>query len=102
MPTIIGIQHVVALNAELADAKLPAKVHLHDACGGQTLTLELFSPTHPAVNKPENPANLKNALNADKNQSLLSQVQGVVRTYLASQGIRVEFDTLTGTTFRAI
>lgn len=102
MPTIIGIQHVVALNAELADAKLPAKVHLHDACGGQTLTLELFSPTHPAVNKPENPANLKNALNSDKNQGLLAQVQGVVRTYLASQGIRVEFDTLTGTTFRAI
>lgn len=87
MATIIGIQHVVAVNHQLQTNGLPAKVHLHDACGGQTLTLELFSAVTPA---------------AEKNEDLLTRTQDAIRSYFSEHGITVAFDMLTGTTFRAI
>lgn len=77
----IGIQHVVALNELFAKNQLPAKVHLHDACGGQTLSLEL-------------PAN--------KSDALLAQIQEMCRAYFADNYIRIVFDELTGTTFRSV
>lgn len=40
MRAVVSIADVVALNEALAQAGVAAKVHLHDACGGQSLWLE--------------------------------------------------------------
>lgn len=43
----IGLQEIVGLRKELQAAGIPATVHMHDACGGQTFRLELTDPAAP-------------------------------------------------------
>lgn len=68
MRAVVSIADVVALNEVLAGQGLAAKVHLHDACGGQSLWLEL----------------LEGAGGQE-----LAQVRSLVEDYLAGRGIRL-------------
>jgi hypothetical protein len=38
--TVVSINEVVELNRRLQGKNLPFKVHLHDACGNQSFTME--------------------------------------------------------------
>lgn len=72
----IGLQEIVGLRKALAEAGIPATVHMHDACGGQTFRLELTDSGVPE-------------------QETLARARAFVESYL---GRRLAFDG-TGATF---
>lgn len=77
---IINIRDVITLNELLAAQDVPATVHLHDACGGQTLSLEV------ADGPGDGPA----------------AAHRVVLGYFDQRGIPIEFDQVDGHTFWAV
>lgn len=49
--TIVGIQEVIALNHLLEEKGLPFKIHLRDACGAQSFSLEALDEENPEEQK---------------------------------------------------
>lgn len=46
MPAVISIADVLALGEKLQAADIPLKLHLRDACGGQSCWLEFLGEEH--------------------------------------------------------
>lgn len=76
MRVVVSISEVVDLRRELADKGLGWTVHLHDACGAQTLSLEALDGAAP-----------------------LLEAQAAICEHFCAQGHAVEFDQAGGTTF---
>lgn len=91
---VIKIGDVINLNHQFADeapkdgTELAPKVHLHDACGKQTCSIEI------KVNglDPDRPRNAKGEYD-------LTYAQRRVRDYFEQRGKQVEFDPTTGKIF---
>lgn len=77
MARIISIGEVVDVNKALQGQGVAAKVHLHDACGRQTLSLEAL----------------------DEGASTLETARSAVRAFFAERGTRIEFDPAEGINF---
>lgn len=77
---VIGIGEVVDANKVLETRDIAARVHLHDACGRQTLSLE------PLDDAP----------------GTLPQARDAVREFFGARGVRIEFDPVEGLNFWAI
>lgn len=80
MANVIAIGQVVDVNKELAARGVEAKVHLHDACGRQTLSLEAL----------------------DGGTATLETARTVVREFFAERGITLEFDSVEGINFWSV
>ncbi len=76
MRGVVSIGDVVDLRRKLSERGLGWTVHLHDACGAQTLSLEALEGAAP-----------------------LAQAQGAVREFFSAKSSAVEFDEAGGTTF---
>lgn len=78
--SIVAIGEVVAVNKELEGRGVAATVHLHDACGRQTLSLEA----------------------RDGSSSTLETARAVVRDFFGRRGTSLEFDQAEGRNFWAV
>lgn len=74
---VVSISDVVEVNKALAAKGLACKVHLRDACGRQTIWLEL--PAGEEAAKP--------------------RTQDAVRELFAARGYQLEFDPMEGVNF---
>ena len=78
----INIGDVVDINHDLEDARIPARIHLHDACAGQTCTIQ--------------------AAGSVGNQDvagILERARQIVTEHFSARSSRVSFDEATGLTF---
>lgn len=78
----INIGDVVDINHDLEDARIPARIHLHDACAGQTCTIE--------------------ATGSDGDQDvagILERARQIVTEHFSARSSKVIFDEATGLTF---
>lgn len=66
--TIVSIGLIVEFNKLLEAQGIPGKLHLRDACGGQSMWLELFEDGEPQREK----------------------AAGLLETFFTAQGITVE------------
>lgn len=74
---VITIGEVVDVNKALQEQGIAAKVHLHDACGRQTLSLEAL----------------------DGSADTLEAARGAVREFFSRRGAAIEFDPVEGLNF---
>lgn len=49
--TIVSIDQVIKMNEILQNRNLPFKIHIRDACGAQSFTIECLDKTVPEVNR---------------------------------------------------
>ena len=86
MPKIVNFFDLIHLNERLAQQGLRSKVHLRDACGKQSLWIELPSSTKP-----------------DKREKIdgqeLEKTKEQVEAFFAIKGMTVEFDLTGGKNF---
>lgn len=74
---VIAIGEVVDANKALETHGVAAKVHLHDACGRQTLSLEAL----------------------DGSAETLEAARGAVQDFFSRRGTAIEFDPVEGRNF---
>lgn len=77
---VVSINDIVEVNRELAEKGLACKVHLRDACGKQTMWLEL-----PKDGEPREPTK--------------QAAQTAVRELFAERGYELKFDSVEGINF---
>ena len=82
MPKIVNFFDLIHLNERLAQQGLRSKVHLRDACGKQSLWIEL-----PSSEKPDE----REKIDGQELEKTKEQVEA----FFAIKGMTVEFD-LTG------
>ena len=80
MPKIVNFFDLIHLNERLAQQGLLSKVHLRDACGKQTLWIEL--PSGEKINGQE-----------------LEKTKEQIVAFFAIKGMTVEFDLTGGKNF---
>lgn len=73
----IAIGEVVDVNKRLQERRIAAIVHLHDACGRQTLSLEVL----------------------DGDDGTLVAAREAVRAFFEERGTTIEFDPVEGLNF---
>lgn len=92
MPKVVNFFDLIHLNERLAQQGLLSKVHLRDACGKQSLWIELPSGEktneHEKINKGEK---------IDGQQ--LEKTKEQVKAFFAIKGMSVEFDLTGGKNF---
>lgn len=77
---VITIGEVVDANKRLQSQGIAAKVHLHDACGRQTLSLEAL----------------------DDAEETLEAARDAMREFFGQRGTEIEFDPVEGLNFWAV
>lgn len=86
MPKIVNFFDLIHLNERLAQQGLRSKVHLRDACGKQSLWIEL-----PSSEKPDE----REKIDGQE----LEKTKGQVEAFFAIKGMTVEFDLTGGKNF---
>ena len=86
MPTIVNFFELIHLNERLAQQGLRSKVHLRDACGKQSLWIEL-----PSSEKPDE----REKIDGQELEKTKEQVEA----FFAIKGMTVEFDLTGGKNF---
>ena len=86
MPNIVNFFDLIHLNERLAQQGLRSKVHLRDACGKQSLWIEL-----PSVEK----TNEREKIDGQELEKTKKQVEA----FFAIKGMTVEFDLTGGKNF---
>ena len=86
MPKIVNFFDLIHLNERLAQQGLRSKVHLRDACGKQSLWIEL-----PSVEK----TNEREKIDGQELEKTKKQVEA----FFAIKGMAVEFDLTGGKNF---
>lgn len=88
---IAAITDIVEVNKALVEQGIPCKVHLRDACGRQTMWLELTG----------NESSKANNKFSDKNSDdpSLAKVHDVVAKLFQDRGLPIEFDPTEGVNF---
>ena len=86
MPKIVNFFDLIHLNERLAQQGLLSKVHLRDACGKQSLWIEL-----PSGEKPDE----REKIGCQELQKTKEQVE----SFFAIKGMTVEFDLTGGKNF---
>lgn len=89
MSKVVNFFDVIHLNEKISQQGLPAKVHLRDACGKQSLWIELLSA------KNDNDHNSHDS----GDDSELSQIKEQIIRFFATKGLSVEFDFTGGKNF---
>ena len=86
MPKIVNFFDLIHLNERLAQQGLSSKVHLRDACGKQSLWIELSSSEKP-----------------DEREKIdgqeLEKTKEQIKAFFAIKGMTVEFDLTGGKNF---
>lgn len=86
MPKIVNFFDLIHLNERLAQQGLRSKVHLRDACGKQSLWIEL-----PSSEKPDE----REKINGQE----LEKTKEQIVAFFAIKGMTVEFDLTGGKNF---
>ena len=86
MPKIVNFFDLIHLNERLAQQGLLSKVHLRDACGKQSLWIEL-------------PSDEKTDGREKTNDQELEKTKEQVEVFFAIKGMTVEFDLTGGKNF---
>ena len=86
MPKVVNFFDLIHLNERLAQQGLRSKVHLRDACGKQTLWIEL-----PSSEKPDE----REKIDGQELEKTKEQVEA----FFAIKGMNVEFDLTGGKNF---
>lgn len=86
MPKIVNFFDLIHLNERLAQQGLRSKVHLRDACGKQSLWIEL-----PSSEKPDE----REKIDGQELEKTKEQVEA----FFAIKGMTVEFDFTGGKNF---
>ena len=86
MPKIVNFFDLIHLNERLAQQGLLSKVHLRDACGKQSLWIEL-------------PSDEKTAKHEKIDDQELGKTKEQVEAFFAIKGMTVEFDLTGGKNF---
>ena len=86
MPIIVNFFDLIHLNERLAQQGLRSKVHLRDACGKQSLWIEL-----PSSEKPDE----REKIDGQE----LEKTKEQVKAFFAIKGMTVEFDLTGGKNF---
>lgn len=86
MPKIVNFFDLIHLNERLAQQGLRSKVHLRDACGKQSLWIEL-----PSSEKPDEHEKIDG--------QELEKTKEQVEAFFAIKGMTVEFDLTGGKNF---
>lgn len=86
MPKIVNFFDLIHLNERLAQQGLLSKVHLRDACGKQSLWIEL-------------PSDEKTDEREKTNDQELEKTKEQVEAFFAIKGMTVEFDLTGGKNF---
>lgn len=86
MPKIVNFFDLIHLNKRLEQQGLRSKVHLRDACGKQSLWIEL-----PSGEKPDE----REKIDAQELEKTKEQVEA----FFAIKGMTVEFDLTGGKNF---
>ena len=86
MPKIVNFFDLIHLNERLAQQGLLSKVHLRDACGKQSLWIEL-------------PSDEKTDGREKTNDQELEKTKEQVEAFFAIKGMTVEFDLTGGKNF---
>ena len=86
MPKIVNFFDLIHLNERLAQQGLRSKVHLRDACGKQSLWIEL-----PSSEKPDE----REKIDGQELEKTKEQVEAL----FARKGMTVEFDLTGGKNF---
>jgi len=86
MPKIVNFFDLIHLNERLAQQGLRSKVHLRDACGKQSLWIEL-----PSSEKPDE----REKIDGQELEKTKKQVEA----FFAIKGMIVEFDLTGGKNF---
>lgn len=77
----LSVQDVLDARAAMADRNLECTLHLHDACGRQTLSLEVGE---------------------DAPQGTLQQTRELLVEFFAARGVSIEFNSYDGTVFYVV
>ena len=86
MPKIVNFFDLIHLNERLAQQGLRSKVHLRDACGKQSLWIEL-----PSSEKPDEREKI--------DDQELEKTKEQIEAFFAIKGMTVEFDLTGGKNF---
>lgn len=86
MPKIVNFFDLIHLNERLAQQGLLSKVHLRDACGKQSLWIEL-----PSSEKPDE----REKIDGQE----LKKTKEQIEAFFAIKGMTVEFDRTGGKNF---
>ena len=86
MPIIVNFFDLIHLNERLAQQGLRSKVHLRDACGKQSLWIEL-----PSSEKPDE----REKIDGQELEKTKEQIEA----FFAIKGMTVEFDLTGGKNF---
>lgn len=86
MPKVVNFFDLIHLNERLAQQGLLSKVHLRDACGKQSLWIEL-----PSGEKPDEREKI--------DDQALEKTKEQIEAFFAIKGMSVEFDLTGGKNF---
>lgn len=92
MPKVVNFFDLIHLNERLAQQGLLSKVHLRDACGKQSLWIEL-----PSVEKTDEREKTNKGEKIDGQE--LEKTKEQIETFFAIKGMSVEFDLTGGKNF---